>query len=139
MLQRVANDLGISISEAEELISNKEIAFDKETGMYYRVVQRSTVRKHRRNKSGQQQKKRYGHYKLKINKARIMNKIKCFLKKVFILFIGWFVTCCMFAMFSALFTVGVTTTHIFVALFAAVMYAFLLLLGYLIWTEQEDK
>lgn len=35
MIDRVSRDLGVSISEAEELLRNKEVLFDRETGKYY--------------------------------------------------------------------------------------------------------
>lgn len=37
MINRISIDLGISISEAENLLSNKEVAFDAKTGRYYRI------------------------------------------------------------------------------------------------------
>lgn len=37
MVNRVSRDLGISISEAEELLLNKEVAFDAKTGRYYQI------------------------------------------------------------------------------------------------------
>lgn len=35
MIDRVARDLGVSISEAEELLDNGAVAFDLKTGRYY--------------------------------------------------------------------------------------------------------
>ncbi len=35
MINRVSQDLGVSVSEAEELLRNKEVAFDPKTGRYY--------------------------------------------------------------------------------------------------------
>ena len=37
MINRISMDLGISISEAENLLSNKEVTFDAKTGRYYRI------------------------------------------------------------------------------------------------------
>lgn len=37
MINRISMDLGISISEAENLLLNKEVAFDAKTGRYYQI------------------------------------------------------------------------------------------------------
>ena len=37
MINRISRDLGVSISEAEELLLNKEVAFDAVTGRYYLI------------------------------------------------------------------------------------------------------
>ena len=37
MINRISMDLGVSISEAENLLSNKEVAFDAKTGRYYLI------------------------------------------------------------------------------------------------------
>ena len=37
MINKVSRDLGVSISEAENLLSNKEVAFDAKTGRYYQI------------------------------------------------------------------------------------------------------
>lgn len=37
MINRISMDLGVSISEAENLLSNKEVAFDAKTGRYYQI------------------------------------------------------------------------------------------------------